>query len=90
MLNMGVCITLLAYNRISRPNLVPYLQHMLCMFGENGIAIFRRLLANGFRVNHVTFLSALSSCVHGGSVEIDELFDLMQQHDVKLTIKLPA
>lgn len=46
------------------------------------------MIANGFRPDNVTFLSALSSCVHVGSIEMgQELFYLMQQYDVKPTIK---
>ncbi|XVE58329.1 hypothetical protein DITRI_Ditri04bG0161100 [Diplodiscus trichospermus] len=83
---------LLAYNRISEPNLVSH-NAMLTAYathgqGEDGIALFRRMIANGFRPDHVTFLSALSSCVHVGSIEMgQELFFLMQQYDVKPTIK---
>ncbi|XWS48604.1 hypothetical protein CRYUN_Cryun13aG0091200 [Craigia yunnanensis] len=83
---------LLAYNRISEPNLVSH-NAMLTAFamhghGEDGIALFRRMIANGFSPDHVTFLSALSSCVHVGSIEMcQKLFYLMQQHDVKPTIK---
>ncbi|KAK6275349.1 hypothetical protein POUND7_005058 [Theobroma cacao] len=82
----------LAYNRISDPNLVSH-NAMLTAYamhghGEDGIALFRGMLANGFRPDQVTFLSALSSCVHVGSVEMgQELFDLMQHYDVKPTIK---
>ncbi|KAK8521098.1 hypothetical protein V6N13_077219 [Hibiscus sabdariffa] len=83
---------LLAYNRILDPNLVSH-NAMLTAYamhghGEDGIALFRRIIANGCRPDHVTFLSALSSCVHVGSVETGrELFDLIQQYDIKPTIK---
>ena len=65
---------LLAYNRISDPNLVSH-NAMITAYsmhghGEDGIALFRRMIANGFRPDHVTFLSALSSCVHVGSIEM--------------------
>ncbi|MFQ6638057.1 hypothetical protein Gotur_012556 [Gossypium turneri] len=82
----------LAYNRILDPNLVSH-NAMLTAYamhghGEDGIALFRRMITNGCRPDHVTFLSALSSCVHVGSVEMGrELFNLMQHYDVKPTIK---
>ncbi|XVF12705.1 hypothetical protein REPUB_Repub08aG0142600 [Reevesia pubescens] len=83
---------LLAYNRISDPNLVSH-NAMLTAYamhghGEDGVAFFRRMIANGFRPDHVTFLSALSSCVHVGSVEMgQEVFGLMHHYDVKPTLK---
>ncbi|KAE8727362.1 Binding [Hibiscus syriacus] len=83
---------LLAYNRILDPNLVSH-NAMLTAYamhghGEEGIALFRRIIATGCRPDHVTFLSALSSCVHVGAVEVGrELFDLMQHYDIKPTIK---
>lgn len=82
----------LAYNRISDPNLVSY-NAMLTAYamherGEEGIAFFRKMLEDGFRPDHVTFLSVLSSCVHAGSVEAgSEFFDLMSYFDVKPTLK---
>ncbi|XWS50312.1 hypothetical protein CRYUN_Cryun12cG0077300 [Craigia yunnanensis] len=82
----------LAYNRISDQNLVSH-NAMLTAYamhghGEDGIALIRRMLENGFRPDRLTFLSPLSSCVHVGSVEMgQELFDLMQQYNVKPTIK---
>ncbi|KAK8484416.1 hypothetical protein V6N13_046782 [Hibiscus sabdariffa] len=81
-----------AYNRILDPNLVSH-NAMLTAYamhghGEDGIALFRRIIANGCRPDHVTFLSALSSCVHVGSVETGrKIFDLIQHYDIKPTIK---
>ncbi|KAE8727363.1 Binding [Hibiscus syriacus] len=83
---------LLAYNRILEPNLVSH-NAMLTSYamhghGEERIALFRRIIENGCRPDHVTFLSALSSCVHVRSIEMGrELFDLMQHYDIKPTIK---
>ncbi|WCJ32472.1 Pentatricopeptide repeat (PPR) superfamily protein [Euphorbia peplus] len=82
----------LAYNRISNPNLVchnamltAYAMHGL---GEDGIALFRRMLASGFHPDHVTFLSVLSSCVHAGSLETGlEVFNLMECYGVKPELK---
>ncbi|PON81228.1 Tetratricopeptide-like helical domain containing protein [Trema orientale] len=82
----------LAYNRISNPNLVCH-NAMLTAYamhghGEEGIALFRRMLEDGFRPDNVTFLSVLSSCVHVGSVETAfEFFDLMAYFNVKPTLK---
>ncbi|XP_039046679.1 pentatricopeptide repeat-containing protein At3g02330, mitochondrial-like [Hibiscus syriacus] len=55
---------LLAYNRILEPNLVSH-NAMLTAYathgqGEDGIALFRRIITNGSRPDHVTFLSALT------------------------------
>ncbi|KAL2318153.1 hypothetical protein Fmac_032029 [Flemingia macrophylla] len=80
------------YNRISNPNLVShnalltaYAMHGL---GEEGIALFRRMLAGKVRPDHVTFLAVLSSCVHAGSLEIGhECFDLMVTYNVTPTLK---
>ncbi|XP_062120050.1 pentatricopeptide repeat-containing protein At2g13600-like [Humulus lupulus] len=82
----------LAYNRISNPNLISH-NAMLTAYamhghGEKGIALFRRVLEDGFRPDSVTFLSVLSSCVHVGSIEIGyEFFDLMGYFNVKPTLK---
>ncbi|CAK7324227.1 unnamed protein product [Dovyalis caffra] len=82
----------LAYNRISNPNLVSH-NAMLTAYamhghGEEGIALFQRMLAIGFKPDHVTFLSVLSSCVHAGSVKTGrEFFDLMGYYSVKPTLK---
>ncbi|GLT41511.1 hypothetical protein SLA2020_155690 [Shorea laevis] len=83
---------LLAYERIPNPNLVSH-NAMLTAYamhghGEDGIALFRKMLENGFRPDQVTFLSVLSSCVHIGLVDTaQEFFDLMQYYDIKPTIK---
>ncbi|OMO93545.1 hypothetical protein COLO4_16811 [Corchorus olitorius] len=83
---------LLAYNRILDPNLVSHnamlTAYAMHGYGKDGIDLFRKIIHNGFRPDHVTFLCALSSCVHVGSVEMGlELFDLMKHYDVKPTIK---
>ncbi|KAK9292574.1 hypothetical protein L1049_020548 [Liquidambar formosana] len=83
---------LMTYNRISNPNLVSQ-NAMLTAFamhghGEEGIALFRKMLVDGTRPDHVTFLSVLSSCVHAGSVETgDEFFHLMGYYNVRPTLK---
>ncbi|XP_050203731.1 pentatricopeptide repeat-containing protein At2g13600-like [Mercurialis annua] len=82
----------LAYNRISSHNLVCHnamlTAYAMHGYGEEGIALFRRILADGFQADHVTFLSVLSSCVHAGSVEAGhEFFDLMRYYDVKPELK---
>ncbi|KAF2299326.1 hypothetical protein GH714_031554 [Hevea brasiliensis] len=82
----------LVYDRISNPNLVSH-NAMLTAYamhghGEEGIALFRRMLATGFQPNEVTFLSVLSSCVHAGSVETGhEFFNLMGCYNVKPELK---
>ncbi|KAF4380351.1 hypothetical protein F8388_024644 [Cannabis sativa] len=82
----------LAYNRILNPNLVSHnamlTAYAMHGYGEKGIALFRRVLEDGFRPDSVTFLSVLSSCVHVGSVEMGyEFFDLMSSFNVKPTLK---
>jgi pentatricopeptide repeat protein len=83
---------LLAYNRIKNPNLVSH-NAMLTAYamhghGVEGIALFRRMLENGFRPDHVTFLSVLSSCVRTGSLETGhEFFDMMGYYNLKPTLK---
>lgn len=83
---------LLAYRRISIPNLVSH-NAMLTAYallgnGGEGIDFFHKILNDGNRPDHVTFLLALSSCVHAGSVEIGyECFDLMRFYNVKPTLK---
>lgn len=80
------------YNKISNPNLVCH-NAMLTAYamhghGEEGIAIFRRMLDSRVRPDHVTFLSVLSSCVHAGSIEIGyEYFYLMETYNIKPTLK---
>ncbi|CBI23043.3 unnamed protein product, partial [Vitis vinifera] len=80
------------YNRISNPNLVSQ-NAMLTAYamhghGDEGIALFRNMLGNGFRPDHVTFLSVLSSCVHAGAVETGhEFFDLMTYYNVTPSLK---
>ncbi|KAK4749735.1 hypothetical protein SAY87_027184 [Trapa incisa] len=77
---------------ILNPNLVSqnsmltaYAMHGL---GEEGIALFQKMLAEGYRPDHVTFLSALSSCVHAGAVEMgQELLDLMVSFNVDPMLK---
>ncbi|KDP27473.1 hypothetical protein JCGZ_20129 [Jatropha curcas] len=82
----------LVYNRISYPNLVCH-NAMLTAYamhghGEEGIALFRRMLAAGLQPDHVTFLSVLSSCVHAGSVETGyDFFNLMGFYTVKPALK---
>ncbi|XP_010520949.1 PREDICTED: pentatricopeptide repeat-containing protein At2g13600-like [Tarenaya hassleriana] len=84
--------TRLVYKMILNPNLVlhnalltGYAMHGL---GEEGIAHFRFMLANGVRPDHVTFLSVLSACVHAGSIEAGrEFFSLMGLYDVKPSLK---
>lgn len=81
-----------AYKRISHPNLVSQ-NAMLTAYamhghGKEGISLFRDMLRNGFRPDHVTFLSVLSSCVHAGAVETGhEFFDLMAYYDVRPGLK---
>lgn len=81
-----------AYSRISNPNLVSH-NAMLTAYamhghGEEGIAFFHRRLEEGFRPDHITFLSVLSSCVHAGSIEKGyELFNLMGFYNVRPTLK---
>uniref|UniRef100_A0A2P2QVA0 Uncharacterized protein MANES_01G036700 n=1 Tax=Rhizophora mucronata TaxID=61149 RepID=A0A2P2QVA0_RHIMU len=83
---------MLSYNRISNPNLVSH-NAMLTAYamhghGEQGIALFRRILANDFRPDNVTFLSALSSCIHAGTIETSqEILDLMAFYNVEPTLK---
>lgn len=56
--------------------------------GEDGIALFREMLVDGFKPDKVTFLGVLSSCVHVGSVETgQEFFDLMISYGVTPTLK---
>ncbi|KAK7384936.1 hypothetical protein VNO78_30639 [Psophocarpus tetragonolobus] len=80
------------YNRISNPNLVSH-NAMLTAYamhghGEEGISLFRRMLARKVRPDHVTFLAVLSSCVHAGSLAIGhECFDLMVTYNVLPTLK---
>ncbi|WJX10037.1 hypothetical protein P8452_00806 [Trifolium repens] len=80
------------YNKISNPNLVCH-NAMLTAYamhghGEEGIAIFLRMLAGKVRPDHVTFLSVLSSCVHAGSIEIGyECFYLMEKFNITPTLK---
>jgi pentatricopeptide repeat protein len=80
------------YNKISNPNLVCH-NAMLTAYamhghGEEGITIFRRMLARKVKPDHVTFLSVLSSCVHAGSIEIGyECFYLMEKFNVTPTLK---
>ncbi|KAJ8554267.1 hypothetical protein K7X08_024945 [Anisodus acutangulus] len=82
----------LAYDNIQKYNLVTenamltaYAMHG---YGEEGIAFFRRILDNGFIPDDITFLSALSSCVHAGLVETGlEFFNLMRSYNVKQTLK---
>ncbi|XP_030934687.1 pentatricopeptide repeat-containing protein At2g13600-like [Quercus lobata] len=82
----------LAYNRIKKPNLVSH-NAMLTAYamhghGQEGIALFRKMLEDGFGPDNVTFLSVLSSCVHAGSVESGhEFFDLMGYYNVEPTLK---
>ena len=82
----------LVYSRISNPNLVSH-NAMLTAYamhghGEEGIALFRRMLASKVRPDHVTFLSVLSLCVHAGSIEIgSECFRLMHTYNVTPTLK---
>ncbi|KAL7146102.1 hypothetical protein ABFS83_06G018700 [Erythranthe nasuta] len=57
-------------------------------YGEDGIALFREMLIDGFKPDNVTFLAVLSSCVHAGSVESgQEFFGLMGSYDVVPTLK---
>ncbi|MED6108226.1 hypothetical protein PIB30_021520 [Stylosanthes scabra] len=80
------------YNRISQPNLVSH-NAMLTAYAmhgdwEEGIALFRRMLAGKVRPDDVTFLSVLSLCVHVGSVETGhECFRLMDTYNVISTLK---
>ncbi|CAL5206504.1 unnamed protein product [Lathyrus oleraceus] len=80
------------YNKISNPNLVCH-NAMLTAYamhghGEEGIAIFRRMLTDKVRPDHVTFLSVISSCVHAGSIEIGfECFYLMKKYNITPTLK---
>ncbi|OIT05139.1 PREDICTED: pentatricopeptide repeat-containing protein At2g13600-like [Nicotiana attenuata] len=82
----------LAYDNIKKYNLVTenamltaYAMHG---YGEEGIDFFRRMLENGFIPNDITFLSALSSCVHAGLLETGlEFFDLMGSYNAKPTLK---
>ncbi|KAL5736949.1 hypothetical protein ACOSQ2_031737 [Xanthoceras sorbifolium] len=81
-----------AFKRISNPDLVSqnamltaYAMHG---YGEEGIAHFRRMLADSFRPDHVSFLSVLSSCVHAGCIDRGrEFFDLMGYYNVKPSLK---
>ncbi|XP_030467167.2 pentatricopeptide repeat-containing protein At2g13600-like [Syzygium oleosum] len=81
-----------AYDKIANPNLVShnamltaYAMHGL---GEEGISLFRRILVEGCKPDHVTFLSVLSCCVHAGTVETGcHFFDLMACYNVKPTLK---
>ncbi|OWM75532.1 pentatricopeptide repeat-containing protein At2g13600-like [Punica granatum] len=81
-----------SYNRIQSPNLVSqnamltaYAMHGL---GEEGIALFQRMLGEGYQPDHVTFLTALSCCVHAGAVETgQQLFDVMVNFNVEPTLK---
>ncbi|KAK0593540.1 hypothetical protein LWI29_038407 [Acer saccharum] len=83
---------LLAYKRILNPDLVSQ-NAMLTAYamhghGEEGIAHFQRMLADGFRPDHVSFLSVLSSCVHAGSIDTGrEFFNLMGYYNVKPSLK---
>ncbi|KAG4955097.1 hypothetical protein AAZX31_14G192300 [Glycine max] len=80
------------YNMISNPNLVSH-NAMLTAYamhghGEEGIALFRRMLASKVRPDHVTFLAVLSSCVHAGSLEIGhECLALMVAYNVMPSLK---
>nr|KYP32058.1 Pentatricopeptide repeat-containing protein At5g16860 family [Cajanus cajan] len=80
------------YNRISNPNLVSHnallSAYAMHGYGEEGISLFRGMLAGNVRPDQVTFLAVLSSCVHAGSLEIGhECFDLMVTYNVTPTLK---
>ncbi|XP_043716938.1 pentatricopeptide repeat-containing protein At2g13600-like [Telopea speciosissima] len=82
----------LAFNRISKPNLVSW-NAMLAGYamhgkGKEGITLFREMLAHGIRPDAVTFLSALSLCVHAGSLDLGkQYFDLMPRYNVEPSVK---
>ncbi|CAN1353309.1 Pentatricopeptide repeat-containing protein At2g13600 [Linum perenne] len=83
---------MIAYNRIRKPNLVCHNAMLTAYathgYGPEGIALFQRVLATGSRPDEVTFLSALSSCVHAGSIETGyEFFDLITVYSLKPTLK---
>ncbi|XP_061346806.1 pentatricopeptide repeat-containing protein At2g13600-like [Gastrolobium bilobum] len=88
----GIKYCYLVYNRISNPDLVSHnallTAYAMHGHGEEGIALFRRMLAGKVRPDHVTFLSVLSSCVHAGSIEIGrECFSMMETYNVTPTLK---
>ncbi|KAI4340935.1 hypothetical protein MLD38_025724 [Melastoma candidum] len=80
------------YDRIGNPNIVTqnamlttYAMHGL---GEEGISLFRKMLKEGYIPDHVTFLSALSSCAHAGTVDTGwEFFYLMKHFGIKPSLK---
>lgn len=61
---------MMAFKRIKKPNLVAYNAILTAYaahgYGDSNIALFKKILAEGFKPDNVTFLSALSSCVHDG------------------------
>ena len=80
------------YNRISDHNLVSHnamiTAYAMHGYGDEGIALFHRMLSDKVRPDHVTFLAVLSSCVHAGSLEIGhECFDLMATYNVAPSLK---
>ncbi|RZC69640.1 hypothetical protein C5167_032770 [Papaver somniferum] len=82
----------LAFNRISKHNMVSrnalLAGYALHGQGEEGIVFFRKMLAEGIKPDSVTFLSALASCVHAGSVDLGcKYFDLMRDYHIKPTEK---
>ncbi|XP_072959143.1 pentatricopeptide repeat-containing protein At3g16610-like [Typha angustifolia] len=83
---------ILSFHRIWKHNLVSY-NTMLAGFamhglGEEGLALFSQLIQYGIRPDEITFLSVLSSCVHGGVVEEGHFyFNLMTCYDIKPDLK---
>ncbi|CAN0922656.1 Pentatricopeptide repeat-containing protein At2g13600, partial [Linum grandiflorum] len=81
-----------AYSRIPKPNLVSHnamlTAYAMHGYGVQGISLFQKILETGYRPDEVTFLSALCSCVHAGSVEMGRiLFVMMENSGMKPTLK---
>uniref|UniRef100_A0A7N0T9Q9 Chlororespiratory reduction 21 n=1 Tax=Kalanchoe fedtschenkoi TaxID=63787 RepID=A0A7N0T9Q9_KALFE len=80
------------YDRMQNPDLVSqnamlnaYAMHG---YGDDGIDLFRRMIARGYVPDHVTFLSVLTSCVHAGSVDSGyQFFDMMGLYKVTPSLK---
>lgn len=82
----------LVYDRIKSFNLVTenamLTAYSMHGYGKEGIALFRNLLDKGVKPDSITFLSALSSCVHAGAVKTgQECFYMMKDHGVVPSLK---
>ncbi|OAY75524.1 Pentatricopeptide repeat-containing protein [Ananas comosus] len=80
------------FDRILRHNLVSY-NTMLVGYSMHGLreetlSLFNQLIENRIKPDAITFLSVLSSCVHGGVVEEGQFyFNLMKFYGIKPDLK---